>query len=94
MSDEEKEGLIRYLKLELLRDNNVISEVEEKEINELTKFETVARLEEAHRLLNNNEISKEEFNKIHDTYRLEMVNEKLEEQEDLDLLEKEILEFE
>ena len=54
----------------------------------------VARLEEAHRLLNNNEISKEDFNKIHDTYRLEMVDERKEEQEDLDLLEKEILEFE
>ena len=97
MDKEEFDALKKYLKLELLRNNNVISKEELNEIKELSKYESVFKLESAYNRLINNEISEEEFESLHDYYRLGISNwdenkkRIYYDKELFDLLEKEIL---
>ena len=74
MEREEYEALKKYLKLELLRTNNVISKDELYEIKELSKYESVSKLEDAYNRFSNKEISEEEYNSIHDDYRFAVAN--------------------
>ncbi len=99
MEKEEFEALKKYLKLELLRNNNVISNEELNEIKELNKYESVSKLEEAYNKFTNNEMSEEEYESVHDYYRLGISDwddnkEKIKYDKELfDLLEKEILSY-
>ncbi len=70
MEKEEFEALKKYLKLELLRNNDVITSEELNEIKELSKYESVSKLEDAYNKFINNEMSEEEYDSIHDYYRL------------------------
>ena len=100
MEKEEYEALKEYLKLELLRNNNVISEEELDQIKELCKYDSVSKLEDAYNKYKNNEMSEEEYNSLHDHYRLGVSNwdenkERIYYDKELfDLLEKEILSYE
>ena len=62
--------LAEYFRKEILRDNGMLPPVGQKEIEELAKTnERVAALEEARKRLSEGKLSKEEFEKIHNTYR-------------------------
>ena len=62
--------LAEYFRKEILRANGMLSPVGQKEIEELAKTnERVAALEEARKRLSEGKLSKEEFEKIHNTYR-------------------------
>ena len=62
--------LAEYFRKEILRANGMLPPVGQKEIEELAKTnERVAALEEARKRLSEGKLSKEEFEKIHNTYR-------------------------
>ena len=62
--------LAEYFRKEILRANGMLPPVGQKEIEELAKTnERVAALEEARKRLLEGKLSKEEFEKIHNTYR-------------------------
>ena len=62
--------LAEYFRKEILRANGMLSPVGQKEIEELAKTnERVAALEETRKRLSEGKLSKEEFEKIHNTYR-------------------------
>ena len=62
--------LAEYFRKEILRDNGMLPPVGQKEIEELAKVnERIAALEEARKRLSEGKLSKEEFDKLHNTYR-------------------------
>ena len=62
--------LAEYFRKEILRANGMLPPVGQKEIEELAKTnERVAALEESRKRLSEGKLSKEEFEKIHNTYR-------------------------
>lgn len=99
MEKEEFEALKKYLKLELLRNNDVISKEELNEIKELCKYESVSKLEDAYNKYINKVMSEEEYDSLHDYYRLGISNwddnkkRIYYDKELFDLLEKEILNY-
>ncbi len=99
MEKEEFEALKKYFKLELLRNNNVISNEELSEIKELNKYDSVSKLEDAYNKFNNKEMSEEEYESLHDYYRLGINNwddnkkRIYYDRELFELLEKEILSY-
>lgn len=69
LSKEDRE-LAEYFRKEILRNKKQLSPVGLQVIDDLaTVNEKVAALEEAHKRLDNGKLSKEEFDRIHETYR-------------------------